>query len=68
MTRELCCRDTTFLVCESRERSLLQEEIEALSAHLKWCMRCQAAREQFEILFSSVTRYLRGDLTEGTSA
>ncbi len=61
MTRELRCRDTTVLVSDARERALTAAELDDLRRHLDGCVRCHAAREQFEILFRSVERYLDGD-------
>lgn len=65
MTRELKCRDTTVLVSEARERALTAVELDDLRSHLDGCVRCQAAREQFEILFRSAERYLHGDTPDG---
>jgi len=64
MSDPLTCRDTTVLVSAARERTLTAAEIGGLKGHLDWCKRCQAAREQFEILFRSVERYLHGDTPE----
>lgn len=61
MSEELTCRDTTALVSDARERALTTAEIDDLRSHLDGCVRCQAAREQFEILFRNVERYLHGD-------
>lgn len=61
MSRELSCRDTTVLVSDGRDRPLTAEELADLRAHLTGCVRCQAAREQFEILFRGIGRYLHGD-------
>ncbi len=64
MSGGLSCRDTTVLVSDARERALTAEELAELRSHLTWCVRCQAAREQFEILFRGVERYLRGDVPD----
>ncbi|MGQ0657775.1 MAG: zf-HC2 domain-containing protein [Chromatiales bacterium] len=64
MSDELTCRDTTILVSAARERALTAVELDELRGHLDWCERCQAAREQFEILFRSVERYLHGDTAD----
>lgn len=61
MSRTLSCRDTTVLVSDGRDRRLSPEELADLRGHLTSCVRCQAAREQFEILFRGIERYLHGD-------
>ncbi|MEZ5447257.1 MAG: zf-HC2 domain-containing protein [Gammaproteobacteria bacterium] len=64
MSRALSCRDTTVLVSEGRDRPLTKAELADLRGHLTGCVRCQAAREQFEILFRGIERYLHGDTPE----
>lgn len=57
----ISCRDTTVLVSDGRDRPLTAEELADLRGHLTGCVRCQAARGQFEILFHGIDRYLHGD-------
>jgi hypothetical protein len=64
MSRVLSCRGTTVLVSDARERPLTAEELSDLRSHLNGCVRCQAAREQFEILFRGIERYLHGDVPD----
>jgi Putative zinc-finger len=64
MSGGVSCRDTTVLVSDARERALTAEELTELRSHLRWCVRCQAAREQFEILFRGIERYLHGDVPD----
>lgn len=64
MSEEFACRDATVLVSEARERALTAAEIDELRSHIDGCVRCQAAREQFEILFRNVERYMHGDTPE----
>lgn len=61
MSRALTCRDTTVLVSDARDRPLTAGELADLHGHLIGCVRCQAAREQFEILFRGIERYLHGE-------
>jgi len=61
VSRALSCRDTTVLVSEGRDRPLTAGELADLRGHLTGCVRCQAARGQFEILFRGIERYLHGE-------
>lgn len=49
--KEITCKDTTWLVSDSRERSLTDEEQRDLLGHISECTLCQGASTQFEVLF-----------------
>ncbi len=53
----LKCIDTTWLVSDSFERPLTDEEKEALAAHISECSLCQGASKQFEVLFAQLDIY-----------
>ena len=48
---KITCRDTTWLLSDSRERALTDEELTALKRHIEECKLCQGASAQFEVLF-----------------
>lgn len=50
----ITCRDTTYLVCEARDRSLSPAEQAQLSGHIQTCPYCQVAAKQFSELFSQL--------------
>jgi anti-sigma factor RsiW len=50
----LTCRDTTWLVSESRDRELSAAEIAGLCRHIEDCPHCRIASRQFEALFAQV--------------
>lgn len=55
----ITCKDTTWLVSESRERTLTEEEREALTRHIAECKHCQGASRQFAVLFRQIGAYFR---------
>ncbi len=57
----LVCRDTTWLVSESRERTLTDAETAALAAHIRICPMCKCASQQFELLFRGLDALLRSE-------
>lgn len=57
MTRRITCKDTTWLVSESRERALSEEELRSLNAHIADCSYCQGASRQFDVLFKEIRNY-----------
>lgn len=58
MTKRISCKDTTWLVSESRERALTREEQQNLERHIERCPACQGASKQFDVLFSQLKHYL----------
>jgi len=54
---KITCRDTTWLLSDSRERALTDEELTALKQHIEECKLCQGASAQFEVLFRQINRY-----------
>lgn len=55
--RKVTCRDTTWLVSESCDRDLTEEEKQDLHAHIKECQLCQGASSQFEVMFRQLREY-----------
>ncbi|WP_300759685.1 hypothetical protein [Janthinobacterium sp.] len=53
-TSSITCRDTTYLVCEARDRSLSPDEQVSLTNHIQICPYCQVAAKQFSQLFSQL--------------
>lgn len=60
MPHRITCRDTTWLVSESRDRSLSEEELQNLRQHISECPFCKGASTQFEVLFRQLGDYLKG--------
>jgi len=58
MTKPLSCKDTTWLVSESRERDLTAQEVQDLQHHIADCPLCQGASRQFAVLFKQLDSYL----------
>ncbi|MFZ4878393.1 hypothetical protein ACL9RI_25185 [Janthinobacterium sp. Mn2066] len=54
----ITCRDTTYLVCEARDRSLSAGEQASLAGHIQTCPYCQVAAQQFSQLFSQLDALL----------
>jgi predicted anti-sigma-YlaC factor YlaD len=54
----LTCRDTTYLVSESRDAPLDAEQNELLADHLKTCDACRTASTQFAQLFAQLDSLL----------
>jgi len=57
-TSSITCRDTTYLVCEARDRSLSADEQASLTHHIQTCPYCQVAAKQFSQLFSQLDELL----------
>lgn len=55
----IVCRDTTWLVSESRDRPLTSAELEQLAAHIAGCTMCQGAKQQFDVLFRGIDALLK---------
>ena len=64
MTNPMTCKDTTWLVSESRERALSKEELEDLEGHIAECPLCKGASTQFDVLFKQLDRYLGNSKAE----
>lgn len=64
MANRLSCKETTWLVSESRERALSSEERQNLAEHIATCTVCQGASRQFEVLFKEVDNYLGNSRSE----
>ena len=54
----ITCRDTTWLVSDSRERDLTPEELSSLKEHIAECELCQGASKQFDVLFRQLDTLL----------
>jgi hypothetical protein len=52
------CMDAARLVCEERDRALIEAEQEDLVGHLQTCTCCQAARRQFMAVFRDLDELL----------
>lgn len=59
--RQVTCKDTTWLVSESRERDLSEQEKSDLHTHVAECGFCKHASKQFEVLFRQLERYFDKD-------
>jgi hypothetical protein len=57
MANRITCKDTTWLVSESRERVLSTEEQQKLEEHIATCSFCQGASRQFAVLFKQIDHY-----------
>lgn len=57
MSPRITCKDTTWLVSESQERALSDEERKALEQHVAECEYCQGASGQFSVLFRQIREY-----------
>lgn len=64
MTNPITCKDTTWLVSESRERPLSKEELENLEQHIAECPFCKGASTQFGVLFKQLDSYLGNSKAE----
>ena len=58
-TSKITCRDTTWIVSDSRERTLSEQELLALKKHIADCPFCRGASTQFEVLFRGIDRVLK---------
>ncbi|CDG81101.1 hypothetical protein [Janthinobacterium agaricidamnosum] len=54
----LTCRDTTYLVCDARDRALTGHEQALLAGHIQSCPYCKVAAQQFSQLFSQLDELL----------
>jgi hypothetical protein len=54
----ITCRQSTWLVSDSRERTLTAAEERALAEHIAGCRYCQGASRQFEVLFRQLGAWL----------
>jgi hypothetical protein len=52
------CSDAALLVCEARDRTLLEDERESLDRHLQDCQYCQVTKRQFASLFGQLDTLL----------
>jgi len=50
----LTCRDTTHLVCSSRDEPLTPEQTAQLQTHLAGCDYCRVASQQFGRMFAQL--------------
>lgn len=57
MPDHITCRDSTWLVSESRERQLSDAEQDRLKLHLSECEFCKGASQQFDVLFRQIEAY-----------
>jgi hypothetical protein len=64
MTSPITCKDTTWLVSESRERALTKEELQNLERHIAECSYCKGASSQFNVLFKQLDNYLGNSRAE----
>ncbi|AGK56716.1 hypothetical protein HYPDE_25158 [Hyphomicrobium denitrificans 1NES1] len=64
MANPITCKDTTWLVSESRERALSKEELEDLERHIAECSFCKGASTQFAVLFKQLDNYLGNSKAE----
>ena len=60
--RPIACRDTTWLVSDSRERSLIDEEQASLDEQISTCGLCKGASKQFEVMFRQLEKYFKAEL------
>jgi hypothetical protein len=60
--KPITCRDTTWLVSDSRERSLTAEEQASFDEHIVTCGLCKGGEKQFKVMFRQLERYLKGEL------
>ena len=58
MTNPITCKDSTWLVSESRERTLSKDELQDLEGHIAECPYCKGASTQFAVLFKQLDHYL----------
>lgn len=58
---DVTCKDTTWLVSDSRERELTDQEKADLAGHIATCEFCQGASKQFEVLFKELELYFEKD-------
>lgn len=56
---DITCRDTTWLVSDSRERQLSDKEHANLKKHITSCKLCRGASTQFEVLFRQIGEYFK---------
>ncbi|NGZ87063.1 zf-HC2 domain-containing protein [Duganella aceris] len=54
----ISCRETTYLVSESRDAALDDEQSARLAAHLDTCDACRIASTQFAQLFAHLETLL----------
>ncbi len=59
--RKVTCRDTTWLVSDSCDRKLTEQEKRDLYNHIEECPLCQGASTQFEVLFRQLKMYFEND-------
>lgn len=64
MTNPITCKDSTWLVSESRERTLSKEELLDLEGHIAECPYCKGASTQFAVLFKQLDHYLGNSRAE----
>jgi len=64
MTNPITCKDSTWLVSESRERTLSKEELQDLEGHIAECPYCKGASAQFAVLFKQLDHYLGNSRAE----
>ncbi len=64
MTNPITCKDSTWLVSESRERTLSKEELQDLEGHIAECPYCKGASTQFAVLFKQLDYYLGNSRAE----
>ena len=64
MANPITCKDSTWLVSESRERPLSKPELADLEGHIAECPFCKGASTQFSVLFKQLDRYLGNSKAE----
>jgi hypothetical protein len=64
MTNPITCKDSTWLVSESRERTLSKDELQDLEGHIAECPYCKGASTQFAVLFKQLDHYLGNSRAE----
>jgi hypothetical protein len=57
-TQPISCRQSTVLVSLLRDQDIEPEQTRQLNQHIQNCVRCQAAKQQFEVLFSALDALL----------
>lgn len=64
MANPISCKDSTWLVSESRERPLSKAELDNLEGHIAECPFCKGASTQFSVLFKQLDHYLGNSKAE----
>lgn len=62
----MTCKDTTWLVSDSRERRLSQDEKDGLDRHIATCPYCRGASTHFDVLFRQIDRMFKPDAQDSS--